>query len=72
MCVYECGCWLREMALSPETPQTLTVGYLFIIILILMQLLINSENLSTSFLALEIQFLHLELECDDIHFQELP
>ena len=72
MCVYECGRWLRESALSPETPQMLTVGCLFIVILILMQLLINSENLSTSFLALEIQFLHLELGCDDIHFQELP
>ena len=58
--------------MSPETPQMSTVGWLFIIILILTQFLINSENLSTSFLALEIQFLHLELGCDDIHFQELP
>ena len=71
MCVYKCGCWLRESALSPETPQMLTLGCHFIIILILMHLLTNSENLSTSFLALEIPFFYLELGCDDIQFPEL-
>lgn len=50
----------------------LTVGCRFIIILILTQLLINSENLIRSFLALDIQFPHLELGRDDIQFPELP
>lgn len=65
--------WLqRILASSPGTPQMLTVGCRFIIILILTQLLINSENLIRSFLALDVQFPHLELGRDDIQFPELP